>query len=61
MAFLGKVLAGVVHGVPSPPGRGDIRPVANGKAIKATIRSLPHLRKFLEFELVGWHADFEKT
>lgn len=41
----------------------DVQPVANGDAIKATIRSLPNLRKFLESEggLLRWHADFEKT
>ena len=41
----------------------DVQPVANGEAIKATIRSLPNLRKFLESEggLLRWHADFEKT
>jgi hypothetical protein len=39
----------------------DIRPVAaNAEAIKASIRALPNLRKFLEKEgdLVVWHADF---
>ncbi len=41
----------------------DVQPVANGEAIKATIRKLPNLRKFLESEggLRRWHADFEKT
>jgi len=40
----------------------DVQPVANGAAIKRTIRSLPNLRKFLEAEggLVRWHADFAK-
>lgn len=42
----------------------DIHPVAGaqGTRIKAAIRRLPHLRKFLENEggLVIWHADFEK-
>jgi hypothetical protein len=41
----------------------DVQPIANGDAIKKTIRSLPNLRKFLETEggLVRWHADFAKT
>lgn len=41
----------------------DVQPVANGDAIKKTIRALPNLRKFLEEEggLVIWHADFEKA
>ena len=40
----------------------DVQPVANGEAIKATIRKLPNLRKFLESEggLLRWHVDFEK-
>jgi hypothetical protein len=41
----------------------DVHPVAaaRGDAIKAEIKSLPNLRKFLESEggLVIWHADFE--
>lgn len=40
----------------------DVQPVpgARGLAIKAAIRSLPHLQKFLEREggLVRWHAQF---
>jgi len=41
----------------------DIRPVPDNGAIKATIRALPNLRKFLEKEggLTIWHADFEKA
>lgn len=41
----------------------DVRPVAGaaGEAIKATIRGLPGLRKFLETEggLIRWHAQFD--
>jgi hypothetical protein len=41
----------------------DVQPVSgsNGNAIKAGIKSLPNLRKFLDNEggLVIWHADFE--
>ena len=43
----------------------DVHPVAGaaGEKIKATIRSLPNLRTFLDHEggLIIWHADFEKT
>jgi hypothetical protein len=42
----------------------DVRPVSQGAAaIKAFIRRLPHLHKFLEREggLVIWHADFDKA
>lgn len=40
----------------------DVQPVADGEAIKDTIRSLPNLRQFLESRggLTRWHADFEK-
>ncbi|WP_145221347.1 hypothetical protein [Sinorhizobium medicae] len=42
----------------------DVRPVggSDGEVIKAKIKGLPHLRKFLESEggLTIWHADFEK-
>jgi hypothetical protein len=41
----------------------DVQPVAGavGEAIKATIRGLPHLRRFLDTEggKVIWHAEFE--
>jgi hypothetical protein len=41
----------------------DVNPVAGpaGEEIKKTIRSLPHLRKFLDREggKTIWHADFE--
>jgi hypothetical protein len=41
----------------------DVQPVtgSNGNLIKAGIKSLPNLRKFLDSEggLVIWHADFE--
>jgi hypothetical protein len=41
----------------------DVQPVvgARGDAIKAAVKSLPDLRKFLDSEggLVIWHADFE--
>jgi hypothetical protein len=39
----------------------DVRPVAQGAAIKRTIRSLPSLRRFLQSEggLTIWHADFK--
>ena len=41
----------------------DVQPMPDGpdaKAVKATIRKLPHLHKFLEREggLVRWHAQF---
>jgi hypothetical protein len=41
----------------------DVQPVANGDAVKKTIKALPNLRKFLESEggLIRWHVDFEKT
>jgi len=41
----------------------DVQPVAGavGEAIKATIRGLPHLRRFLDSEggKTIWHAEFE--
>lgn len=43
----------------------DVQPVAgaSGSQIKAGIKALPNLRKFLEQEggLIIWHADFEKS
>ena len=43
----------------------DVRPVAGsaGETIKATIRGLPHLRRFLDSEggKVIWHAEFEPS
>jgi hypothetical protein len=43
----------------------DVQPVAGapGKLMKAGIKTLPNLRKFLEQEggLIIWHADFEKS
>jgi hypothetical protein len=41
----------------------DVQPVADGDAIKETIRSLPNLHLFLESRggLTRWHADFEKV
>jgi len=42
----------------------DVRPVSqNAAKIKAFIRHLPHLHKFLEKEggLTIWHADFDKA
>jgi len=39
----------------------DVQPVEGGEEIKATIRGLDHLQKFLEREggLVRWHAQFQ--